>query len=138
MAESASERITEWLEIKLDTLTSEERIRLVEEIFDTLAPQELRILRDSAEARQLEKLEHEKNQVLTEVRSKLNELGLTFNDVFPQTKRKRRVAGSALRIKYRSPDGETWTGRGRAPKWIQQLELAGHRREEFLVKDESV
>jgi DNA-binding protein H-NS len=133
MAEKQADKISEWLEIKLDTLTIEERLRLVEEVFDTLAPQTLRILRDSAEAKQQEKLEYEKNQVLTEVRNKLNELGLTFDDVFTKTKRKRRVAASTLPIKYRSPNGQTWTGRGRAPKWIQQLELEGRNREEYRV-----
>jgi len=135
MAESPGESITEWLEIKLETLTSEERLRLVEEIFDTLAPQELRILRDSAEAKRQAKFEHEKNRAITEIKNKLNELGLTVNDLSPQTKRKRRVAASTLPIKYRSPNGETWTGRGRAPKWIQQIELEGRKREEFLVRE---
>ena len=49
MAERGSEKITEWLDIKLDTLSSEERIRLIEEIFDTLTPQELLAIRDLAE-----------------------------------------------------------------------------------------
>jgi DNA-binding protein H-NS len=135
MAGTPGERITEWLEIKLETLTSEERLQLAEEIFDTLAPQELRILLDSAEAKQLEKLESAKTEALTEIKNKLNELGLTVNDLFPQTKRKRRVAGSTLPIKYRSPNGQTWTGRGRVPKWIQEIELAGRNREEFLVRE---
>jgi DNA-binding protein H-NS len=133
MAGTPGERITEWLEIKLETLTSEERLQLAEEIFDTLAPQELRILLDSAEAKQLEKLESAKTEALTEIKNKLNELGLTVNDLFPQAKRKRRVSGSTLPIKYRSPNGQTWTGRGRVPKWIQQLELEGRNREEYKV-----
>jgi DNA-binding protein H-NS len=133
MGETRNERITDWLEIKLDSLTIEERLRLVEEVFDTLAPQELRILRDSAEAKQLEKLENAKTEVIAEVRNKLNELGLTFDDVFARTKRKRRVAASTPPIKYRSPNGQTWSGRGRAPKWIQQLELEGRNREEYKV-----
>ena len=33
MAERGSEKMTEWLDIKLDTLSSEERIRLIEEIY---------------------------------------------------------------------------------------------------------
>jgi hypothetical protein len=49
MAERGSEKITEWLDIKLVTLSSEERLRLIEEIFDTLTAQELRVIRDVAE-----------------------------------------------------------------------------------------
>ena len=45
MAERDTEKMTEWLDIKLDTLSSEERIRLIEEIFATLTPQELLTIR---------------------------------------------------------------------------------------------
>ena len=38
MAERDTERMTEWLDIKLDTLSSEERIRLIEEVFDDARP----------------------------------------------------------------------------------------------------
>jgi hypothetical protein len=41
MAERGTEKMTEWLDIKLDTLSSEERLRLIEEIYATLSPQEL-------------------------------------------------------------------------------------------------
>lgn len=36
--------------------------------------------------------------------------------------------------KYRSPKGETWTGRGRAPRWLIELEAQGKKRESFLIK----
>jgi DNA-binding protein H-NS len=36
--------------------------------------------------------------------------------------------------KYRNAaTGETWSGRGKAPKWLAALEAAGRKREEFLV-----
>lgn len=36
--------------------------------------------------------------------------------------------------KYRNAEtGETWTGRGRAPRWLATAETAGRKREEFLV-----
>lgn len=38
-------------------------------------------------------------------------------------------------VKYRHPDtGETWTGRGKAPRWISDAEAAGRKREEFLIQ----
>lgn len=38
-----------------------------------------------------------------------------------------------LRPKYVNPDtGETWAGRGKVPKWLRALELAGRDRTEFL------
>jgi DNA-binding protein H-NS len=35
--------------------------------------------------------------------------------------------------KYRGPDGQTWAGRGLAPKWLTALEKKGNKREQFLV-----
>ena len=36
--------------------------------------------------------------------------------------------------KYRHPDtGETWTGRGKAPRWVTDAEAAGRKRDEFLI-----
>ncbi|WP_336580070.1 H-NS histone family protein [Alcaligenes sp. CHO6] len=40
-------------------------------------------------------------------------------------------------VKYRHPDGSTWTGRGRPPLWITRLESAGNSREQYRVADAS-
>jgi DNA-binding protein H-NS len=38
--------------------------------------------------------------------------------------------------KYRHPDtGETWTGRGKPPRWLVAAEASGAERESFLIKD---
>jgi hypothetical protein len=49
MAERTTEKMTEWVDIKMDALSSDERIRLIEEICATLTPQELQTVRDLAE-----------------------------------------------------------------------------------------
>ena len=133
MAERGSETMTEWLDIKLDTLSSEERLKLIEEIAKTLSPQELLTLRDQLERRRLRKLEEAKSAVLEEMKGRLSELGLTLNDVVPS--RRSRKSKPAVQVKYRSPDGETWSGRGHAPLWLRQLELQGHNREEYAVSE---
>jgi DNA-binding protein H-NS len=135
MAERGTEKMTEWLDIKLDTLSSEERIHLIEEIFDTLTAQELRSIRDTAEKKSQSKLVEAKTAVLEEMKGKLSALGLTLNDVVP-VRRTTRKSKAAVRAKYRSPDGETWSGRGHAPLWLRQLELQGHSREEYAVSEE--
>jgi DNA-binding protein H-NS len=48
--------------------------------------------------------------------------------------RKRRTSGVTLPVKYRSPAGDTWSGRGFAPNWLKALEEEGHNREEYLVQ----
>jgi len=54
-----------------------------------------------------------KAALLEEMRGKASELGLSLNDVFPT--RRQRKNKAAVQVKYRSPDGETWSGRGHAP-----------------------
>jgi len=134
MAERDAEKMTEWRDIKLDTLSSEERLRLIEEIFATLTPQELLTIRDLAEKSRQSKLLEAKAAVLEEMKEKLSALGLTLNDVVP-ARRTTRKSKPALQVKYRSPDGETWSGRGHAPLWLRQLELQGHSREEYAVSE---
>lgn len=36
-------------------------------------------------------------------------------------------------VRYRGPNGETWTGRGRTPRWLAALEQQGASRESFRV-----
>jgi DNA-binding protein H-NS len=133
MAERGNETMTEWLDIKLDNLSPEERLNLIEEIAETLSPQELLTLRDQIERRRLRKLEEAKSAVLEEMKGRLSELGLTINDVVPA--RRPRKSKPSVSVKYRSPDGETWSGRGHAPLWLRQLELQGHKREEYAVSE---
>lgn len=57
------------------------------------------------------------------VRTLVAEYGLTAEDVFPAARRS--SAGTKVAPKYRNPaTGETWTGRGKAPKWIQGQDRA--------------
>ena len=133
MAEQGNGKMTEWLDIKLDTLSSEERIRLIEEIFESLTPKELLTIRDLVEKTRENMLAKAKAAVLDEMKGKLNDLGLSLNDVIPT--RRSRKSKTSVSVKYRSPDGETWSGRGHAPLWLRQLELQGHKREEYAVTE---
>jgi DNA-binding protein H-NS len=135
MAERGTDSMTEWLDIHLDTLSSEERIALIKEICDTLTPQELRTIRDLAEQTRVKKLENAKAALLEEMRGKASELGLTLNEVFPTRRQRKNMAKASVQVKYRSPDGETWSGRGHVPLWLRQLELQGRKREEFAVTE---
>lgn len=52
--------------------------------------------------------------------------------------RKANSSGSATRqpvpIKYKHPEtGETWTGRGKLPRWISSAEAQGKDRSDFLI-----
>src|SRR3954468_2348594 len=105
---------------------------------DRMTVAELTALRDAAEAKRREKLDDAKNAVLEETRAKLAELGLTLEAVLPSPasagqggrgRKRRKDAGQPLPVKYRGPNGGTWSGRGRMPKWLQTLEAEGRNRE---------
>jgi DNA-binding protein H-NS len=104
---------------------------------DGMTVQELTALRDAAEAKRLEKLDAERDAVLAETRAKLAELGLTLEAALQAPaapgRKGRKDAGGNLPVKYRGPNGETWSGRGRLPKWLQAIAAEGRSREEFRV-----
>lgn len=65
-------------------------------------------------------------QALAEVRELVSKYQMTESDIFGGKKGKR----VKVPPKYRDPvSGKTWSGRGRAPKWID-----GKDREQFLIK----
>lgn len=46
-------------------------------------------------------------------------------------------AGKLVPPKYKNPQtGETWTGRGRTPRWLSELEADGASRDDFLIEQE--
>lgn len=70
--------------------------------------------------------------VITEIRQKIAEFGLTAGDLgFAEAARRGRPPKKApLPPKYQDPKtGNTWSGRGKPPKWI-----AGKNRDRFLIE----
>ena len=65
-----------------------------------------------------------------QVRQMVSEVGLTERDVFPSGRRSGGTrTGGKVAPKYRDPaTGQTWTGRGKAPKWID-----GKDRSKYLI-----
>ncbi|CAG9207499.1 H-NS histone family protein [Paraburkholderia tropica] len=67
--------------------------------------------------------------VLTELRAKVAEFGLTQEQIFGA--QGRAAPHPTLPPKYRDPvTGSTWSGRGRAPAWI----ATAKKRERFLIR----
>ena len=64
---------------------------------------------------------------VTKVRAIVAEYGLTVQDIFPGRggKSGAKASGAKVAAKYRDPaTGQTWTGRGKAPKWIEGKDRA--------------
>jgi DNA-binding protein H-NS len=98
----------------------------------------------------------ETGAAIAEIKAKMVMYGITLEDLGGKAKagrgRKPKLAKAAkpakpvkdkaklaktrkpVAVKYRNPEtGETWTGRGKAPKWLAAMEAAGRKREEFAV-----
>lgn len=97
------------------------------------------------QARATEQRKKESASVIAQIRDKMQAYGITLEDLKSSrsvAKRGRKVASEKKAggkrgpapIKFRdSATGDTWSGRGRAPRWLAAHEQAGRKREEFAV-----
>ena len=86
---------------------------------------------------QIEKLQKQADQardkevaaVVAQIRGMMSDYGISAADLGISGRRKRK-SGGTVAPKYQNPQtGETWTGRGRAPKWID-----GKDRTKYAIK----
>ncbi len=101
-------------------------------------------------AEQRDKLEDAKAALRAELERKAAELGVSPNDLFStpgqqapaeqatakngtRARKPRDDTGAKRAAKYRGPNGEEWSGRGRKPRWLAALEAEGRNREEFRL-----
>lgn len=77
--------------------------------------------RDEIEKKIQDARQRELAEAVGKVRVLIAEYGLSAADVFPPARASRgKSSRSKVPAKYKNPTtGETWTGRGKAPKWIQ-------------------
>ena len=83
----------------------------------------------------------------TEFEQRAAQLGMTLQDVIgldpapiagKASRRRRMPQGQAAPkaaqpVRFRGPDGQTWSGRGPTPRWLKALEAAGKTRDQFTV-----
>lgn len=70
----------------------------------------------------------ENADAIEKVKALVADFGLTADDIFGASKT-RTKAVAKVAPKFRNPiTGDTWTGRGKPPKWIQNLD-----RDQFLI-----
>ena len=71
--------------------------------------------------------------VIDDIKAKMSEYGITAADL-GSGGRSSRAKGTTVVAKHRHPStGETWTGRGKMPRWLQAEVNAGKRKEDFLI-----
>jgi DNA-binding protein H-NS len=76
--------------------------------------------KEALEAQIANTRQSELTDAISKVKAFVAEHGLTQKDVFGSSKgTKKSSSGGKVAAKYRDPSsGQTWTGRGKAPKWI--------------------
>ena len=84
--------------------------------------------------------------VVARIKEAIAAYGLSSEDLFGSTRRRKASAKSApakkarrqgakraIPIKYRDTSGNTWTGRGLKPRWLTAAIAAGKTLEDFAV-----
>lgn len=80
---------------------------------------------------------NEQADALQKIRAMMRDFGLSQGDIGDAESGKKNKlakpekAKRPVPVKFRGPNGEEWSGRGRAPKWIEHAE-----REQFRVKED--
>jgi DNA-binding protein H-NS len=98
--------------------------------------------------KQLSAAQNRKAPAIKKVKALMKKLGVTLTDLAgteaqpkgrpgrkPRTPGKKGPKrGGKVAIKYRDDKGNTWSGRGKTPRWLAEAEKAGARRDHFLIK----
>ena len=85
--------------------------------------------------------------VINDIVRQMREFDISLEEIEAVLSRRTRSAGkraakSATRNpvppKYRNPEtGATWSGRGKAPRWVSDAEAEGKSRDSFLINPEN-
>ena len=71
--------------------------------------------------------------VVGEILARMKEYGITLDDLRGGAKKTK--SRGTVAAKYRNPaTGESWSGRGRSPRWLTEEMAKGRSKESFLVK----
>jgi DNA-binding protein H-NS len=98
--------------------------------------------------KQLTAAQNNKAPAIKKVKALMKKLGITVADLTggeaqPKGRSGRKPGkaakkgpkrGGKVAIKYRDDKGNTWTGRGKTPRWLAEAEKAGAKRDQFLIK----
>lgn len=106
--------------LKLDKMELTELVRLRDELQLALS-RKIEIERRELQAKLVE---------ITKLQNSSKANGAAESRVVRKDRR-HAARGKKVAAKYRGPNGETWTGRGLAPRWLSALEAKGKKRERF-------
>lgn len=101
--------------------------------YQNLSESELQTVIENAEKALRNKQANKRKEVIAQIKELAASIDVIVEIHEPEKKPARK--GAKVAIKYRHPDdhNKTWTGRGVAPKWMQELLKSGRDRSEFEV-----
>lgn len=107
---------------------------------DNKTPAELQALIAEAQQQLVEKHKAMRKEVIAQIKDLAASIGATVEVNFEQPEeksggRKRASQTGKVAAKYQNSSNpeETWTGRGVAPKWMQEFIASGRNKDEFLI-----
>lgn len=89
-----------------------------------------------AQARQGEMSKERITKVREQIQAILKKEGLTLDEVFPSRgAAKSKRAGTTVAAKFRDPANpeNTWSGRGKRPRWFNDALKAGKKEKDLLI-----
>jgi DNA-binding protein H-NS len=98
---------------------------------DKLSYAELGELRNRVDRMMVEKRNSAREELRRNITTMLKDNGLSIQDVFGKGRK-----GGVVAVKYRDPKNpeNTWTGRGRMPRWLVAATKGNKaKREDFLI-----
>ena len=99
---------------------------------DDLSYTELAAMQARIERLKIEKRNSERDELRQRITAMVREAGLELGDIFGKGRR-----GGTVAVKYRDPSdpANTWTGRGRMPRWMTAATKGGKAsKDDFLIK----
>jgi len=101
--------------------------------YQNLSERELQAVIENAEKALRNKQANKRKEVIAQIKELAASIDVIVEIHEPEKKSVRK--GAKVAVKYRHPEdhNKTWTGRGVAPKWMQELLSAGRDRSEFEV-----
>ena len=119
-------------------------VERIHRMISSLNYTELGELIELAQRERAGKLNEARRSLMAEFEEKAASIGLTPDQLFGQSRstpekpkrgKKTEQQSAPAAVKFRSPSGQTWSGRGRKPIWLTQAEASGRSAEEFRVHE---
>ena len=102
--------------------------------FNNLSESELQAHIENAEKALKERQSSKRKEVIAQIKELAASIGVSV-EISDSDKKSDRKTGK-VPAKYRNPAdaSQTWTGRGLAPRWMQDLLASGRNKAEFEIK----